>query len=192
MPYAATWTDLEMIIPSQRKAKPLRITYEWNLRNSTNECIYWTENDLQTQKRSLWLWKGKVVGEGINYEVGINTYTPLHVKQKNDKDLCTAQNYIQYLVITSDVHLKYCQSTMCSWLCVWLFATPWLWKSATSNNYQAPLSKGFSRQVYWSRLPCPAPGDAPDPGMEPGSPALQADALPTESPRKSTMLQFKK
>ena len=40
MPYAATWTDLEMIIPSQRKAKPLRITYEWNLRNSTNECIY--------------------------------------------------------------------------------------------------------------------------------------------------------
>ena len=59
---------------------------------------------------------------------------------------------------------------MRSWLCVRLFATPWLRKSATSNNCQAPLSKGFSKQVYWSRLPWPAPG------MEPESPALQADA----------------
>ena len=37
-----------------------------------------------------------------------------------------------------------------------LFATPWLRKSATSNNYQAPLSEGFSRQVYWGRLGCHA------------------------------------
>ena len=35
---------------------------------------------------------------------------------------------------------------------------------------QAPLSKGFSRQEYWSRLPCPSPGDLPDPGIEPMSP----------------------
>ena len=40
----------------------------------------------------------------------------------------------------------------------------------------------FSRQEYWSGLPCPSPGDLPDPGIEPGSPALQADSLPTESP----------
>ena len=38
--------------------------------------------------------------------------------------------------------------------------------------YQAPLSMGFSRQEYWSRLPFPSPGDLPDPGIEPGSPAL--------------------
>ena len=43
---------------------------------------------------------------------------------------------------------------------------------------QAPLSVGFSSQGYWSRLPFPAPGDLPDPGMEPVSPALQADSLP--------------
>ena len=43
---------------------------------------------------------------------------------------------------------------------------------------QAPLSKGFSRQEYWSRLPCPSPGDLPDPGTEPESPAFQADSLP--------------
>ena len=45
---------------------------------------------------------------------------------------------------------------------------------------QAPLSMGFSRQKYWSGLPCPSPGDLPDPGIEPWSPALQAESLPTE------------
>ena len=45
---------------------------------------------------------------------------------------------------------------------------------------QAPLSMGFSRQEYWSGFPFPSPGDLPDPGMEPGSPAVQADSLPSE------------
>ena len=44
--------------------------------------------------------------------------------------------------------------------------------------YQAPLSMGFSRQGYWSGEPFPPPGDLPDPGIEPVSPALQADSLP--------------
>ena len=47
-----------------------------------------------------------------------------------------------------------------------LFATPW------TVAYQAPLSMGFSRQEYWSGLPFPSPGDLPDPGIKPGSPAL--------------------
>ena len=38
--------------------------------------------------------------------------------------------------------------------------------------YQAPLSMGFSRQEYWNGLPFPSPGDLPNPGLEPGSPAL--------------------
>ena len=45
---------------------------------------------------------------------------------------------------------------------------------------QVPLSMGFPRQEYWSGLPFPSPGDLPDPGIEPMSPALQADPLPTE------------
>ena len=57
-----------------------------------------------------------------------------------------------------------------------LFATPW------TVAYQAPLSKGFSRQEYWSCLPFPSPGDLPDPGIEPGSPALQADSLLSQPP----------
>ena len=44
---------------------------------------------------------------------------------------------------------------------------------------QAPLSMGFSRQAYWSELPCPPPGDLRDPGIKPRSPALQADSLPS-------------
>ena len=59
-----------------------------------------------------------------------------------------------------------------------LFAT--LWKVA----YQAPPSMGFSRQEYWSGLPFPSPGDLPNPGIEPRSPTLQADALTSEPPAK--------
>ena len=61
---------------------------------------------------------------------------------------------------------------------VQLFATPW------TVAYQAPLSIEFSRQEYWSGLPFPSPGDLPDPAIKPGSPALQADALPSEPPGK--------
>ena len=59
-----------------------------------------------------------------------------------------------------------------------LFATPW------TVAYQAPPSMGFSRQECWSGLPFPSPGELPDPGIEPGSPTLQADALPSEPPGK--------
>ena len=45
---------------------------------------------------------------------------------------------------------------------------------------QAPPSMGYSRQEYWSGLPCPSPGDLPDPEIKPGSPALQADSLLSE------------
>ena len=49
---------------------------------------------------------------------------------------------------------------------------------------QAPLSMEFSRQEYWIGLPFPTPGDLPDPRIEPGSPALQADSSPSEPPGK--------
>ena len=61
---------------------------------------------------------------------------------------------------------------------VWLFATPW------TVAHQAPPSMGFSRQEYWSGLPFPSPGDLPNPGIKPRSPALQADALTSEPPGK--------
>ena len=61
---------------------------------------------------------------------------------------------------------------------VQLFVIPW------TVAGQAPLSLGFSRQEYWSGLPCPPPGDLPNPGIEPRSPALQADSLLSEPPEK--------
>ena len=57
-----------------------------------------------------------------------------------------------------------------------LFVT--LWTAA----YQASPFMGFSRQEYWSGLPFPSPGDLHDPGIEPRSPSLRADALPSEPP----------
>ena len=61
---------------------------------------------------------------------------------------------------------------------VWLFATLW------TVAYQASPSMGFSRQEYQSGLPFPSPGDLPGPGIEPRSPTLRADALPSEPPGK--------
>ena len=73
--------------------------------------------------------------------------------------------------------LKLC---VCVCVCVWslsrvrLFATPW------TIACQSPLSMGFSRQEFWSGLSFPSPEDLPEPGIEPWSPALQADSLPFE------------
>ena len=52
------------------------------------------------------------------------------------------------------------------------FVAPW------TVAHQAPLFMGFSKQEYWSGLPCPPSGDLPDPGLKPVSPALQVESLP--------------
>ena len=69
--------------------------------------------------------------------------------------------------------------------CVRLFATPW------TVAQQAPLSVEFSRQEYWSGLPYPPPEDLPDLGIEPRTPAFQADSLlyvPPEKPKNDIMM----
>ena len=71
-------------------------------------------------------------------------------------------------------------------LCLTLCDQPTPWTVA----HQAPLSMRFSRQESWSTLPFPSPGDLPDPGIKPGLPALQADSLPSEPPRKPCILHF--
>ena len=59
-----------------------------------------------------------------------------------------------------------------------MYVTPW------TVAHQPPLSMQFSRQEYWRGLPFPSPGNLPDPGIEPGSPILQADSLPSATPGK--------
>ena len=60
-----------------------------------------------------------------------------------------------------------------------------------TTAHQASLSMGFSRQDYWKGLPFPSPGDLPNPGIEPGSPALQLNSLLSEPPGKPTFLNYK-
>ena len=62
-----------------------------------------------------------------------------------------------------------------------LFATTW------TVVCKAPLSMEFSRKKYWSGLPCPPPGDLPNPGIEHRSPALHPDSLPSEPPGKTRL-----
>ena len=65
------------------------------------------------------------------------------------------------------------------------FATPW------TVAFQAPLSMGFLRQEYRSGVPFPPPGDLPDPGIKPTSPALPSNSLPSEPPGKSCVSEIK-
>ena len=84
------------------------------------------------------------------------------------------------------MRLLYCNEKLLLFSCSVMsnsLATPW------TVACQAPLSMEFSRKQYFSGLPFPSPGDLPDPGIEPGSPALQADSLPSEPPGKPRSLQ---
>ena len=94
----------------------------------------------------------------------------------------TKQNYpggINLLGLQGDARFLNCFS------CIWLFATPW------TIARQAPLSMGFSGQEYWSRLPCPSPGDLPSPGIKPvslTSPTLASGSLPPVPPGKPKVM----
>ena len=99
----------------------------------------------------------------------MSVFIPI-TKKGNAKE-CSNYCTIALILHASKVKVK-------SLSCVRLFATPW------TGAHQAPPFMGFSRQEYWSGLPFPSPGDPPDPGIEPRSPTLQADALTSEPPGK--------
>ena len=90
-------------------------------------------------------------------------------------------------LFSSFLHMCACSVMLSSFSHVWLSATPW------TAARQALLFMGFSREEYWSELPCTAPGDLPDPGIElkfPASPALQADSLPMTHQVSAVPLHF--
>ena len=108
------------------------------------------------------------------------------------------------LITQVSVNISLCLIQIYYCLNIWCFPDParWSWWAMWPNNvlyicakslsrvrlsaapwtiaHQAPLSMGFSRQYYWSRLPFLSPGRLPDPGVEPLFPTLQADCLPSE------------
>ena len=90
--------------------------------------------------------------------------------------------YFIYLSIHLPAGLYMC----CAVLCLITQSCPTLCNPMTVAR-QAPLSMGFSRQEYWSGLPCPPPGNLPNLGIEPRSPTLLADSLPSEPPGKGSI-----
>ena len=120
------------------------------------------------------IYEGKIIQSFMSKRCALNCWLYLSVYSKSHtfNPLCD-------VYFLSEVKVK-------SLSRVQLFATPW------TVAYHPPLSMGFSRQQYWSGLPFPSPTDLPDPGMEPRSPALQTDALQSEPPGKSILLNWVK
>ena len=104
MPFAATWMQLEIIILSEVSQKKkdkyhMMITYTWNLKYDTDEPIYETETEPQTENR-LVVAKGEEVGGGMEWEVGDSRRKLLYTGWINNKVLLySTENYIQYPVI---------------------------------------------------------------------------------------------
>ena len=94
-------------------------------------------------------------------------------RKKTSKSTCTTISLQCTEQVSSHVKVKVKSLSR-----VRLFVTPW------TVARQAPLSMGFCSQEYWSGLPFPSPGDLPDPGIKPGSPTLEANALTSEPPGK--------
>ena len=103
MPFAATWMQLEIIMQSKSERErqiPYDVTYIWNLKHGTDESIYKTEIDSQTQRTDLWLPRGRTGGRGIDWEFGVGRCKLLYIGWINNKVLLqSTRNYIKYPVI---------------------------------------------------------------------------------------------
>ena len=98
--------------------------------------------------------------------IGKNLKSRVHAKEMMGPKQCKTTGF------NIECTVRECACLLSCFSRVQLCATPW------TVARQASLSMGFSRQEYWSGLPCPPPGDLPTPGIKPRSPALQVDSLP--------------
>ena len=117
------------------------------------------------------------------YSLGLTGLISLHSKRLSSVISSTTiqrhQFFSTHPSLWSNSHIHTWRKVKVKSLChVRLFATLW------TVAHQAPPFMGFSRQEYCCGLPFPSPGDLPNPGIEPGSPTLQADALTSEPPGK--------
>ena len=141
----------------------------------SNKIIYWL----------TWLKKFKVVWSS---DTAVSKNCHDVVRGLNSISLLLSLSLSSGLSILHDAFTLPCHRLLpyarkdavhaCMLSCVQLFTTPW------ATAHQAPLSMGFPKQEYWSRLPALSPGDFPDPGMEPGSPELPGGFFTTKLPGK--------
>ena len=123
-----------------------------------------------------WNWVSGIVGRRFNHLSLQRSLSQRRMQQNNPFTESSSLGSIPLSILTNQYHVS--EWRVKSLSRVRFLATPW------TVAYQAPPSMGFSRQEYWSGLPLPSPGDLPDSGIKPRSPALRADALTSEPPGK--------
>ena len=115
-------------------------------------------------------------------------YVCLYVYVQKRQCVCNAGVYHMFISVYLCMYMAvYTCMCVCVYVCVLVAQSCWLFVTSWTVAHQTPLSVDFSRQEYWSGLLFPSPGDLPDLGIEPGFPALQADSLLFEPPRKPHM-----
>ena len=134
--------------------------------------IAWKSYTLSLEWWAKWLSRSQGVWSLVSYIVEIL----LHSEASGAHGRALAKKVMMW------TELEFRKSVFCGSCRCCLFSRVRLCATPETAAHQAPLSLGFSRQEYWSGLPLPSPGDLPDPGIRPGSPASQADSLPPEPP----------
>ena len=149
---------------------------EWSIKGSTDTLDFiqtkniFAKDNVKRMRRQDTDWKKIFTKDTSVKSVIHNTQKLLKF---NNKETTGIKNELKTLTDTPPKKVKVKSLSR-----VQFFATPW------TVAHQAPQSMEFSRQEYWSGLPFPSPGYLPNPGIEPGSPTLQADALQSEPPGK--------
>ena len=161
--------------------------------NFTDSKYNWTWSLCEKEVISMGLsifWTPAAMGKSVNSprkelsektvihmkKQSIYCFSPLllHLKQTGN---CSIPFWVR-----ADIHRAHA--------CMSLFSGVQLCVTPQTAALQAPLSLWFSGQEYWSELLCPPPGDFPNPGIKPGSPALQVDSSFTEPPGKPVHRAF--
>ena len=134
-------------------------------RSSTQWQACLPESALYLKIRSEWS-KGNIVVEDIKRK-NLGRHVLSELQMEREERLAMKTKFVEDINEIGSLGGK--DDKSCPTL-----AIPWI------TACQAPLSMGLPRQEYWSGLPFPSPGDLPNPGIEPGSPAFQVDDIPTE------------
>ena len=120
----------------------------------------------------------------------ISTFNMYYLVSSPRAALWCAEELVLFEIIIRNIHACYSHvMCVCAQLLsgVWLFTTPW------TVTRQTPLSMGFPWQEYWSGLPCPPPGNLPNPGIKPtslASPILTGGFFASKPPGKSISILY--